>query len=279
MTSGTSHMNLTKGEFIDKYKTKGPLREAQLEVGQATYQKLKDMLFTYRSIRNKVVEKIHDPSSIIYKAVKEDEKLKMTHHSLDSKGEWRAAEKWLTLAMLAEQEDTLKDMVRNRVPVPDSPTKRSRTSPREVATSSVHLKTPASVSIQAGGLKLTPAPGQMTPSSSSTTSSEDRPKRKREQQALARAWDGHPVLLRSPQQPPPPPPPPPPASTQLDRITYGLGPSTNSGTISIRLESGDTLRVRIKEDGTYEQVPQTMLTESPWPATEAGEVHLPLKPW
>ena len=71
-------VNLTKGEFIDKYKTQGPLREAQLEVGQATYQKLKDMLFKYMSIRNKVVEKIHDPSSIIYKAVKEDRRLKMT---------------------------------------------------------------------------------------------------------------------------------------------------------------------------------------------------------
>ena len=103
------------------------------------------------------------------------------------------------------------------------------------------------------------------------------PQAKREQQYLARAWDGQPI--QPPGPPPPPPPPPPPALTPPDWANYSPGPPGTRGTISLRLESGDTLKVRIKEDGTYEQVPPTELMESPWPATQTGQVHLPLKPW
>ena len=178
--------------------------------------------------------------------------------------------------MRAEQEDAIKEMVRTRVPVPDSPPtspKRSRTSPREVATSSIHLRMPASSSIHAGGLTLTPVQGP-TLSSASSTTSEERPKRKREQQLLARAWSG-----QQPPGPPPPPPPPPPAppASTTPPGTYSPGPPGTRGTISVKLENGDTLKLIMKEDGTYESVPKTEPTESPWPISQSGQVHL--TPW
>ena len=115
---------------------------SQLGCGQVTYQKLKEMLYRYISIRDKVVDKIHDPTSIVYKAVSEDRRLKMTHRSLESDGAWREAEDWMQLEMRINQEENMKEQAKHQQGMPDSPTKNSRTSPREVATANVHLKPP-----------------------------------------------------------------------------------------------------------------------------------------
>ena len=63
--------------------------------------------------------------------------------------------------------------------------------------------------------------------------------------------------------------------------TYSPGPPGTRGTISVKLENGDTLKLIMKEDGTYESVPKdTEPTESPWPVSPSGQVHLqPVKPW
>ena len=59
--------------------------------------------------------------------------------------------------------------------------------------------------------------------------------------------------------------------------TYSPGPPGTRGTISVKLENGDTLKLIMKEDGTYESVPKTEPTESPWPISQSGQVHL--TPW
>ena len=110
----------------------------------------------------------------------------MTYRSLQNDGAWNEAENWMQLEMRIRQEQNMKEQARQQQGTPDSPTKKSRTSPREVATGTVHLKPPCSSYIQAGGLTLTAAPGP-TSSSGSSTSSEERSKRKT-WAAAVRVW-------------------------------------------------------------------------------------------
>ena len=86
---------LTKNDFKNKYKVSGPLVVSQLECGEAHYQKLKEMVYKYRATRDEVVNQIHNPQSIVHRAVKADREQQLDHTALDNDKRWEEAQAWL----------------------------------------------------------------------------------------------------------------------------------------------------------------------------------------